>query len=160
MYIFIVLPYYIVRFAYNFYGMIRVNKNTLYAFSCVFWLFAGAKVFNTGINNCLNYRGDMLYIVVLSLIVFSVFHFLIFKKVLAKNKDFVFSLKGEKHSPIYMMSFKQYLIVVFMIVLGICVRKFHLLDNFIIAFFYTGLGLALLFTGVRFLLLACKKQNC
>ena len=53
---------------------------------------------------------------------------------------------------------KGWLIMGFMITLGILVRKLHLLPTSFIAVFYTGLSSALILTGILFLVLWQKTK--
>ena len=53
---------------------------------------------------------------------------------------------------------KGWLVMAFMIALGITIRTAHLLPENFIAVFYTGLSLALMATGGRFILLYWKRK--
>lgn len=55
---------------------------------------------------------------------------------------------------------KSWLVVGVMISLGVCIRLFQLLPGSFVAVFYTGLSLALIVTGCRFLFRwwCCRKR--
>lgn len=53
---------------------------------------------------------------------------------------------------------KGWLVMAFMIALGITIRTARLLPESFIAVFYTGLSLALMATGGRFILLYWKRK--
>ena len=57
----------------------------------------------------------------------------------------------EKKSVFCFFDLKGYLMMVFMMGLGITLRRSHLLSDFFFAFFYTGLGTALSISGLRFI---------
>ena len=46
---------------------------------------------------------------------------------------------------------KGWIVMVFMITFGVTMRSFHILPDAFISVFYTGLSLALIFTGVLFI---------
>ena len=60
--------------------------------------------------------------------------------------------KSEKNCPFAFFDTRGWLIMAFMMTLGIVVRLFELLPPLFIAVFYTGLAFALIGTGIRFLL--------
>lgn len=62
------------------------------------------------------------------------------------------TLKDDDNHPLAFFDAKGWIIMVFMIAMGITIRTFHLLPDWFIAFFYTGLSVALVATGVLFLL--------
>lgn len=57
----------------------------------------------------------------------------------------------EKNCPFSFFDVKGWIIMVFMITFGITMRSFHILPDAFISVFYTGLSLALIFTGVLFI---------
>ena len=59
--------------------------------------------------------------------------------------------KADRNCPFSFFDVKGWLIMGFMITLGILVRKLHLLPTSFIAVFYTGLSSALILTGILFL---------
>ena len=63
-----------------------------------------------------------------------------------------------KRCPFSFFDVKGWLVMAFMIALGITIRAARLLPESFIAVFYTGLSLALMATGGRFILLYWKRK--
>ena len=59
--------------------------------------------------------------------------------------------KKEKNCPFSFFDVKGWIIMVFMITFGVTMRSFQILPDAFISVFYTGLSLALIFTGVLFI---------
>ncbi len=75
---------------------------------------------------------------------------LVFPKVVRTNSKFILGLKG-KHFPWYKcQKATSWLVMIFMISLGIALRHFQLVPNSFIAGFYTGLGLSLSLVALFF----------
>ena len=85
-------------------------------------------------------------------IVFGLFFFRIFKPYSAKHAARVDGMAEETASAFRFMDGKGYLMIVFMIALGVGLRVSGLVPDWFIAFFYVGLGAALALTDVLFLL--------
>lgn len=85
------------------------------------------------------------------LVIFFVFLGFIFHNLFRKHSVRIIH-KPEKNPFFAFFDWKSWLIVAVMISLGISVRMFELLPGSFIAVFYTGLSLALIVTGFRFLL--------
>ena len=59
--------------------------------------------------------------------------------------------KKEKNCPFSFFDAKGWIVMCFMIAMGITIRTLHLLPDTFISVFYTGLSLALMFTGTLFI---------
>ena len=129
---------------------IKVSRKTLLGTAGAVWLIAGINVLIIGIKTW--FQADMHWIFKLAfaILVFSLFFIRIFKPLYIKYKERINSLPKKNH-PLSFFDAKGWLIMAFMITLGVTVRKFSLLPNNFIAPFYTGLSLALSSTGILFL---------
>ena len=126
-----------------------LHKKNLLIVAGIVWLIAGINVLRIGILTYQEYRSVVNYL--LSVLVFLLFHFLIFSRLVNKHTARMLGYAEEKQ-PIYrFLDWKAFLIMVVMIGGGILIRRFELLPLRFIAFFYTGLGAALTLAGILFL---------
>lgn len=135
--------------------MLLVNKRTLLAIAGVFWFIAGANVMLVGKLAYLDLAVDPLVLLILAigtLAVFFVFFLRIFKPYSAKHAARVEAMAQARVSALQFMDRKGYIMIAFMMALGIGLRVSGLVPGWFIAFFYVGLGAALALTGVQFLI--------
>ena len=126
----------------------KVKKRNLLLIASIVWVIAGFNVLKIGITCYINYVS--IINITASLIIFSLFWFLIFKKLVNKHTDRIKNYKKEKQFFLNFFDLKSFLIMFFMITLGIIIRKFNLLPEKIIAIFYSGLGTSLFLAGILF----------
>lgn len=86
-----------------------------------------------------------------SLVVLAAF-VLMFRKIVGKYCARIVSLEGERHSIFKAISIKGYMLIVFMIGLGMVLKFFPGIPASFFATFYCGLGPGLLYAAARFLL--------
>lgn len=129
----------------------RVSRNTLLLCAGLFWVVAGANLLRIGIRYWMANPDYFLFKLSEMLVIFFVFLGFIFHNLFRKHSVRIIH-KPEKNPFFAFFDWKSWLIVVVMISLGISVRMFELLPGSFIAVFYTGLSLALIVTGFRFLL--------
>ncbi|WP_321335113.1 hypothetical protein [uncultured Bacteroides sp.] len=129
---------------------LRVDKSTLVITAGVVWIIAGANILKIGIAT---WMSDSLYWqwkVAGAIVVFALFFFLIFKRLYGKHTRRI-AEKDERNHPLAFFDAKGWIIMAFMMTMGITIRMFHLLPDWFIALFYTGLSVALIATGFLFL---------
>ena len=126
----------------------KVKKRNLLLIASIVWGIAGFNVLKIGITSYINYVS--IINITASLIIFSLFWFLIFKKLVNKHTIRIKNYKEEKQFFLNFFDLKSFLIMFFMITLGIIIRKFNLLPEKIIAIFYSGLGTSLFLAGILF----------
>ena len=105
-----------------------VNRKVLLITAGVVWIIAGVNILRIGIMTWLT---DSQY--------------WLFKIGRIGEK------KKEKNCPFSFFDVKGWIIMVFMITFGVTMRSFQILPDAFISVFYTGLSLALIFTGVLFI---------
>ena len=86
----------------------------------------------------------------LSVIVFAGFY-MMFTGVVRKYSDRITSMTEEKTSVFRTFSLKGYIVIAFMISLGIVLKRIPAIPSNFFAWFYCGLGPGLLSAGLRFL---------
>ena len=84
-------------------------------------------------------------------VVFLLFFILIFRRLYYKHTERITQKKQEKNCPFSFFDVKSWIVMIFMISLGISIRSLHLLPTSFISVFYTGLSLALIATGALFI---------
>ena len=114
-----------------------VSKNTLLITAGIIWLTAGINILRIGVECWINDS-----------------HYWLFK---ACEATLVFLLFFG--CPFSFFDVQGWIVMAFMITIGILSRLFHLLPESFIAVFYTGLSLALIGTGIRFIIYWWKNKH-
>ena len=133
----------------------RIKKQPLIAVAGIVWLLAGLNVAILGVRAAIDMR-DVAAIVLVAIAggavaVFCGFHSM-FSKLVKKNSQRIYELEGECHNPFRFFDRKGYIMMAIMMSMGIGMRAAGLFPEWFIAFFYTGLGLALSLAGASFLM--------
>ncbi|MCL2655604.1 MAG: hypothetical protein FWD65_07965 [Coriobacteriia bacterium] len=119
-----------------------LKPRTLLIVGGALWAIAGINIAIIGLRCSLQLHQWWIYLAAIP--VFLVFRYVIFGPV---GRKYAKRLTGftEDRVPVWRVySLAGYLIMVFMMALGITLRVEHLVPTWSIAFFYLGLGLALL----------------
>ena len=118
-----------------------VNRQVLLITAGIVWIIAGANLLRIGIVTWLNDSR-------------------VFRKLYYKHTRRIEQKKKEKNCPFSFFDAKGWIVMCFMIAMGITIRSLHLLPDTFISVFYTGLSLALMFTGVLFIRYWwCRRQD-
>lgn len=128
-----------------------VTKQFLLITAGIVWIFAGANILRIGIVTWLDSSQHWLFKVCEATVVFLLFFIFVFKKLYYKHTQRIEQKKEDKNCPFSFFDVKGWIIMAFMITLGIVVRTLHLLPDTFISVFYTGLSLALIATGILFI---------
>ena len=128
---------------------LSVQKQTLILIAGIVWAIAGFNIVRIGL---VAYQGNFTWWrVLLSVAVYAVFQILIFGKMVGKHTNRILQYEEERQNFFRFFDTKSYLIMVFMMTLGIGLRVSGVVPNGFIAYFYTGLGASLLTAGVLFI---------
>lgn len=132
--------------------MINIRKRHLLAINGLLWIAIGTKISITGIRHYLSTPEEKLWwMIPLSVLVFLGFY-VMFTGIVRKYSERIQALPGPKE-PIYKtFNLKGYLIIAFMISLGITLKYIPGIPDSFFAWFYMGLGPGLLSAGIRFLI--------
>ncbi|WP_106828231.1 hypothetical protein [Parabacteroides pacaensis] len=128
----------------------KVDKYGLLFIAGTLWIIVGINILRIGLLTWMSDPHFWLVKIGGALIIFLLFFFLVFRKLYNKH-SYRISQKKDKSCPFSFFDKKSWMIMVFMIILGIGIRKFHWMPNAFISVFYTGLSSALIITGVLFL---------
>ena len=121
----------------------RMKKQPLIAVAGVVWLLAGLNVAILGVRAAIDLVGG-------AIAVFSAFHSL-FSKLVKKNAQRIADLEGDRHLVFRFFDRRSYIMMAVMMTFGIVMRAMGLFPSWFIAFFYTGLGLALALAGASYI---------
>lgn len=135
--------------------MMKMKKSNLMLVAGVVWMLAGVNVAVLGLRAATD-MNDAAALVAFALIVgvavtFLAFH-MMFSKLVIKNSHRIRSLEGDKHNPLRFFDVRGYVIMALMMSMGMGMRMAGIFPDWFVAFFYTGLGLALALAGVSFLM--------
>lgn len=132
--------------------MCKVRKIHLLAINGLLWTAIGTKIAITGLSNYLTTPPEKLWwMIPLSVLVFAGFY-VMFTGIVRKYSERIHSLPGPKESVFKTFSLKGYLIIAFMVSLGISLKYIPGIPKSFFAWFHLGLGLGLLSAGIRFLI--------
>ena len=125
-----------------------VKKLNLLFLAGLVWSIAGYNVLHIG---CEAYVGHIsTFLIVLSILVFAFFEFRIFGPLVKKHTIRIASYQTERQWFWHFFDVKSFIIMAVMMSGGIIIRVNSLLPDWFIAFFYVGLGFALLLAGLTF----------
>ena len=96
------------------------------------------------------------HLLLISIPIYFLFHHFVFRKIIIKHTRRIVSKPENSYCMFSFFNWQSYLIMAFMITLGISVRKYMLLPKEIIAEFYFGLGLALFSAAIYLLYYAMR----
>lgn len=129
--------------------MLKIGKKYLLLLAGIVWLAAGVNILRIGL---LSYSGYVTVLnILLSLAVFAFFWLMIFSRMVRKHTKRITGYEEEKQFFLKFFDIKSFIIMAFMITLGIGLRASGLCPPVFIAVFYSGLGSALALAGIRFL---------
>ena len=126
----------------------KVKRNTLLLLACLVWSAAGFNILRIGLMAYPAYHTAVNYL--LSVLVFAVFQWFIFGKLVKKHTARITSYLEERHFFLKFFDGKAFVIMAVMMTGGIGLRVSGLAPERFIAVFYTGLGGALLLAGLLF----------
>lgn len=128
--------------------MMKVTKKTLLLIACAVWSLAGFNILRIGILSYPPYISVMN--ILLSIVVFTVFQYFIFGRLVKKHTDRIQNYEEERHFFMKFFDVKSFIIMAIMMSGGIYLRASSLAPERFIAVFYTGLGSSLLLAGILF----------
>ncbi len=137
---------------------IAIPKNGLMLIAGMVWCIAGAMVSGIGLPLLweLGFTQQILY--PLAGVIFLIFYFLIFSRLVIKHTNRIRE-RPEQRLPFWnFFDTSSYVVMVIMMAGGMWLRLGHLVPTWMIAFFYSGLGIALFSCGVRFLGVFSRKD--
>ena len=135
----------------------KVKKLNLLRIANIVWTIAGLNVLIIGVESYTKYLNLMNLL--LTIVVFCIFWFMVFHKLVIKHTNRILSYREDKQYFWCFFDVKSFIIMAVMMTGGITIRIFHLLPQRFIAVFYTGLGTALFIAGLLFGYNYLKNNN-
>lgn len=140
---------------------LHVTKQPLIILAGIVWLIAGVNVAQLGVRAAIGMHG-VTTIIVLALVggavaIFCAFHSM-FSKLVKKNVQRIADLEGERHLVFRFFDRKSYVMMALMMSFGIGMRAAGIFPDWFIAFFYTGLGLALALAGASYIMRSARGR--
>lgn len=126
----------------------KVKRTTLLLIADIVWGIAGINILRIGIVTYPPYIGAVQ--LVLSALIFVAF-MMMFRRIVVRHRERILQLPEERVPFWLFFDKKSYILMVFMMGLGIAIRATGIAPDIFIAVFYTGLGAALTSAGVLFI---------
>ena len=131
--------------------MLKIPTKYLLLVNGLLWTAIGTRILLIGIDYYGRLESVPWWYFVLSALVFAGFWFM-FTGVVRKYSERIMAMTEPKMSIFRTFSLKGYIIIAFMITLGITLKRIPQVPDSFIAWFYCGLGPGLLSAGVRFII--------
>ncbi|MCR1824985.1 hypothetical protein, partial [Terrisporobacter muris] len=128
----------------------RCNKRSLLLIAGLVWIFAGGMVSKLGLDVLFTSSIHPFISLAVAVITFYVFFNFIFIKLVKKHKNRISAKEQDKLCLFSFFDVKSYVIMIFMMGLGITIRSIHFINPLCWASVYIGIGLALLSAGIAF----------
>jgi hypothetical protein len=131
--------------------LVRVPKNRLMLIAGLVWCVAGAIVCMVGLPLELRLAPEHLILVPLAVVIFAAFYVFVFSRLVRRHTGRI-RARQEDRLPIWsFFNASSWVVMAVMMGGGMALRLSHLVPDWMIAFFYSGLGVALFLCGVQFL---------
>jgi hypothetical protein len=126
-------------------------KNQLMLIAGVVWCIAGSMVTIVGLPLEVRLTPADPILLPLAVVIFVAFYFMVFSRLVRKHTGRI-RAKAEARLPFWQFfNPASWAVMAVMMFGGMALRLSHLTPDWMIAFFYSGLGIALFLCGVRFL---------
>lgn len=131
--------------------VLLVPKNQLMLIAGLVWCAAGAMVCMIGLPLELRLVPSHLALLPLAVVIFLVFYLFVFSRLVRKHTGRI-RARAEDRLPFWhFFNASSWAVMAVMMGGGMALRLSHQVPDWMIAFFYSGLGVALFVCGVRFL---------
>ena len=135
----------------------NVKTKNLTLIDGIIWLTAGINVVKLGVQAWLSLEASTIWLFMGCLLTLAAFSTM-FVRMVFKNVRRIELIPADERRVLHCMSLRSFLIMIFMIALGISLRHSPLVPKAFIAAFYVGLGTALSAAGVVYLYLSSSSK--
>lgn len=136
--------------------MFKVRAKYLLVIAGIVWIAAGVNIVRLGVVACMEGTTPLWALIVGIPLTFLAFHAM-FTRLIGKHADRIRSYGEDRKHVLQFFDVKGYVIMIVMMGGGISLRAFNLVPTWFVAFFYTGLGLALTLAGIGFFVHFAKR---
>ena len=133
-------------------------KNHLMLVAGLVWCAAGAMVSIVGLPLEVRLAPEHLVLLPLAVAIFIAFYFLVFSRLVRKHTRRIQARTEERLPALQFFNASSWAVMAVMMFGGMALRLSHVMPDWMIAFFYSGLGVALFLCGVRFLGVFARKD--
>ena len=138
--------------------VVHIPKNHLILIAGLVWCAAGAMVCMIGLPLEFGLAPSHPILFPLAVMIFLVFYFFVFSRLVAKHTGRI-RARAEDRLPFWhFFNASSWAVMALMMGGGMALRLSHVIPDWMIAFFYSGLGVALFLCGVRFLGIFARKD--
>jgi small-conductance mechanosensitive channel len=137
---------------------VTVPKNHLMLIAGIVWCAAGAMVCVVGLPLEVSLAPAHLALLPLAAVIFLAFYFLVFSRLVRKHTGRIRSRAEERLPFWHFFNASSWAVMAVMMGGGMALRLSHVMPDWVIAFFYSGLGVALFLCGVRFVGVFARKD--
>ncbi len=138
--------------------VVRIPKNQLLLIAGLVWCAAGGMVSMIGLPLEFGLAPAHLILLPLAAVIFLVFYVFVFSPLVRKHTRRI-RARAEDRLPFWhFFNASSWAVMAVMMGGGMALRLSHLMPDWVIAFFYSGLGVALFLCGVRFLGVFARKD--
>jgi len=139
-------------------SVVHVPKNQLMLIAGVVWCAAGAMVCLVGLPLEFRLAPEHLILLPFAVAIFLAFYLFVFSRLVRKHTGRI-RARAEDRLPFWhFFNASSWAVMAVMMGGGMALRLSHLVPDWVIAFFYSGLGVALFVCGVRFLWVFARKD--
>ncbi len=138
--------------------VVLVPKNHLMLIAGLVWCAAGAMVSMIGLPLELGLAPSHLILLPLAVVIFLAFYFFVFSRLVRKHTGRIRARTEDRLPFWHFFNASSWVVMAVMMGGGMALRLSHLMPDWMIAFFYSGLGVALFLCGVRFLGVFARKD--
>ena len=129
--------------------MLKVSKRTLLLVAGIVWLIAGGNIAWLGIQSFAQMGQGIWWLLIIK----------VFSKMVGKHAVRIAGYEAERIGIWHFFDVPGYAMMAIMMTGGISLRAFGLVPVWFIAFFYTGLGVALALSGASLLIRFARRGN-
>lgn len=128
-----------------------VPKQWLYFAIALVWIYASFRIFMLAWDYTIANKISLVIFAFISLLGSYLFTKLVFLKVTKRYITRIYLMVDERPCLFSMFSPKSYLLIIFMISLGIFMKYFTFIPGYLLALFYGSLGLSLFTSAILFI---------
>jgi len=138
--------------------IVQIPKNRLMLIAGLVWCAAGAIVCMIGLPLEFGLAPSHLILLPLAVAIFLVFYFFVFSRLVEKHAGRIRARTEDRLPFWHFFNASSWAVMAVMMGGGMALRLSHVMPDWMIAFFYSGLGVALFLCGVRFLGVFARKD--
>ena len=137
---------------------LHLPKNHLMLIAGLVWCAAGAMVSFIGLPLEFGLAREQLFLVPLAIVIFLVFYLFVFSRLVRKHTGRIRAREEDRLPFWHFFNASSWAVMAVMMGGGMALRLSHVMPDWMIAFFYSGLGVALFLCGARFLGVFARKD--